>query len=140
MTVTNGTGGYERADANVRSIRVFIIALFLFCVFSLLLMLGLFRFLYQTGQADMPAPTPMEAQRVLPPAPRLQVNTTTDIKEMHRKEADTLESYGWVDRNAGVVRIPVSRAMDLILERGLPAPKRPLEQRRDVSRATASKK
>ena len=38
-----------------------------------------------------------------------------------RKEDDVLESYGWVDKNAGVVRIPIDEAMKLTLERGLPA-------------------
>ena len=32
-----------------------------------------------------------------------------------------LDSYGWVDKNAGVVRIPIDEAMKLTLERGLPA-------------------
>jgi hypothetical protein len=32
-----------------------------------------------------------------------------------------LSSYGWVDREAGIVRIPIDRAMDLLAERGLPA-------------------
>jgi hypothetical protein len=31
-----------------------------------------------------------------------------------------LEGYGWVDREAGVVRLPIERAMALVLERGLP--------------------
>jgi hypothetical protein len=35
-------------------------------------------------------------------------------------QADLLEGYGWVDREAGVVRVPIERAMELLLERGLP--------------------
>ena len=31
-----------------------------------------------------------------------------------------LEHYGWVDKNAGVVRIPVERAIDVLAEKGLP--------------------
>ena len=31
-----------------------------------------------------------------------------------------LNSYGWVDPKAGVVRIPIDRAMDLLLQKGLP--------------------
>jgi hypothetical protein len=65
----------------------------------------------------------MEAQRVLPPAPRLQTTTAADIVELHKKEDEILRNYGWVDRNAGVVRLPIDRAMELIVERGLPQPK-----------------
>ena len=30
-----------------------------------------------------------------------------------------LHSYGWVDQQAGIVRIPIDRAMTLLTERGL---------------------
>ena len=41
--------------------------------------------------------------------------------EAHReREDELLGSYGWVDRNAGVVRIPIDQAKRLLLERGLP--------------------
>ena len=36
------------------------------------------------------------------------------------QEEQTLNSYGWVDQQAGVVRIPIDRAMDLLAQRGLP--------------------
>jgi hypothetical protein len=35
-------------------------------------------------------------------------------------QADRLVGYGWVDREAGIVRLPIERAMELLLERGLP--------------------
>ena len=35
-------------------------------------------------------------------------------------EHEVLTTYGWTDKNAGVVRIPIERAKDLLLERGLP--------------------
>ncbi len=31
-----------------------------------------------------------------------------------------MHSYGWVDQPAGVVRIPIDRAMELLAQRGLP--------------------
>jgi hypothetical protein len=38
----------------------------------------------------------------------------------HREKANELYSYGWVDEKAGTVHIPIDRAMDLIVQRGLP--------------------
>jgi hypothetical protein len=120
---TNG-GGYERSDAHVPTIWRFIAALFALIAVALLLMLGMFRWFYRAGQAAAPEPTLMEAQRVLPPAPRLQVTTAVDIEQLRQREEQALTTYGWVDKNAGVVRIPVSRAIDLMVERGLPQTKK----------------
>lgn len=56
-------------------------------------------------------------------APRLQSTPVHDYLEYRRQQEETLNSYGWVDRQKEVVRVPVSRAMELILEQGLPVPK-----------------
>jgi hypothetical protein len=36
------------------------------------------------------------------------------------RDKELLSTYGWVDRPAGVVRIPIDRAIDITLERGFP--------------------
>ncbi len=57
----------------------------------------------------------------LPPEPRLQTNPREDLLKLRASEDATLDSYGWVDKNLGIVRIPIALAMKLTLERGLPA-------------------
>ena len=37
-----------------------------------------------------------------------------------------LGSYGWVDSDGGVVRMPIDRAVELVLERGLPVREQPV--------------
>jgi len=54
------------------------------------------------------------------PQPNLLVNEPLNLATFRAQEEEKLTTYGWVDRNAGVVRIPVERAKDLLLERGLP--------------------
>lgn len=54
------------------------------------------------------------------PQPKLLVNEFANLAEFRAREHEVLTTYGWVDRNAGVVRIPVDRAKDLLLARGLP--------------------
>ena len=54
------------------------------------------------------------------PEPRLQRNTTDDMAKFLDNERAGLESYGWVDRQAGIARIPIERALELMAERGLP--------------------
>jgi hypothetical protein len=72
---------------------------------------------------DVPAsPVAARAGDRLPPLPRLQTTPYVDLKAFRDSEAAVLETYGWEDREKGVVRIPVSRAIELIAERGLPAP------------------
>ena len=44
------------------------------------------------------------------------------------KEEAELHSYGWVDKNAGTVHIPIEDAMRLMLERGA-LTSRPVEPR-----------
>jgi hypothetical protein len=61
-------------------------------------------------------------------------------------EADNtkLNSYGWIDKSAGVIRIPIDRAMDLLAQRGLPVRdgdhetggKTPLQMRQEKAEAS----
>lgn len=57
-----------------------------------------------------------EGPRV-PPEPRLQRFPREDIMNFRLGEEAALQQYGWVDKDAGVVRIPIHDAMRLVLER-----------------------
>ncbi len=54
------------------------------------------------------------------PQPRLASNERLEINDFRVHEEQTLNNYGWVDEQAGVVRIPIDRAMQLLAQRGLP--------------------
>jgi hypothetical protein len=54
------------------------------------------------------------------PKPRLETDPALAGERARAREAALLSGYGWVDRPGGVVRIPIERAIDLTLERGLP--------------------
>ena len=55
----------------------------------------------------------------LPAEPRLQQFPRNELFEFRTKENERLRSYGWVDKNAGTVHIPIEDAMRLMLERGI---------------------
>ena len=57
----------------------------------------------------------------LPPEPRLQTHPRQDLRDLRSAEDTALAGYGWVDKNAGVARIPIGEAMRLTVERSLPA-------------------
>ena len=48
------------------------------------------------------------------PTPREQPDPLVDLETLRAREDAQLNSYGWVDRNAGVVRIPIDRAIELL--------------------------
>jgi len=56
-----------------------------------------------------------------PPPPNLQKQPFKDIYMLRQGETEKLTSYGWVDKDGGVTRIPIDRAMEIMLQRGFPA-------------------
>jgi hypothetical protein len=44
-----------------------------------------------------------------------------DLKAIRAAEDQVLNSYAWIDPEMNVVRIPIGRAMDLLVEHGLPS-------------------
>jgi hypothetical protein len=57
----------------------------------------------------------------LPAGPRLQQQPASEFYQFRLQEDAVLNGYSWMDRSAGTVRIPVSEAMRLTVERGLPS-------------------
>ncbi len=114
---------HETRDASIRSLTVFAVGLFVVLAMTLLAMRGVFDYFVRRQGLGPPASPLKEADvRTLPPAgqPRLQVTPAQDLKQYRETQDAVLNSYGWVDQKAGIVRIPIDRAMDLLLERGLP--------------------
>jgi len=109
---------HELSDANIPVLVRFGIGLFLLMVVAMIAMGLLFNYL--AAQPEPPGTVSPMAERELPPAPRLQVAPSVDLEQMRAREDEALTTYGWVDREAGTVRIPIERAMDLLAERGLP--------------------
>jgi hypothetical protein len=58
-------------------------------------------------------------------SPRLQTDPAGDLRAFRQSEDARLSGFGWVDRDKGIVRMPIERAMGLIAERGMPGWPRP---------------
>ena len=113
---------HEKRDINVRKVAIFGGALLLsICLAGVLTTVVIFKKLAGSDANEGVAPSPMLEAQPLPPEPRLQANPPLDLKKYRAAEEAELGSYGWVDKPNGVVRIPVERALELVLERGLPA-------------------
>lgn len=114
-----GAHAHEARDIRLRPVVLSGIGLLIVLVVTFALMVGLFDlFAYREARLSPPAnPLAAAEGRRLPPEPRLQPHPLRDLKDLRRAESAILDSYGWVDKNAGVVRIPVARAIELLAAR-----------------------
>ena len=114
---------HEHSDVNIGAILGFGVALIVVAVVVHLLIYVLFGYFNSRAGVQAPAEYPLAAAQGnrVPPEPRLQTDPRQDLADLRAREEAQLTSYGWVDKNAGVVRIPIDAAMKLTLERGLPA-------------------
>lgn len=113
----------EKLDVDPRSIKKAGAWLVAVTVGAMLILLPLLSVLENMSASREPAPRPVsfdEARQ--PPAPRLQRYPTRDLAALRAEEDAVLSSYAWVDEAEQVVRLPIERAMQLVVERGLPAP------------------
>lgn len=112
--------GYETRDASTAGLLKFALTLAVVIVIVLFGMRWIF-WHFAKVQTLGPTMTPFENARTIPPVPRLQVAPQKEIHDYWESQQAILNSYGWVDRQNGVVRIPVDRAMRILLAKGLPA-------------------
>ncbi len=111
---------YETSDARTQLIFWFFSGLFILLVAALLLMAGLLGFFKKYRAQDRVVATGVEQELELPPEPRLQVEPEIDLQQLKAKQDSLLNSYGWVSKEAGIARIPISEAMAIMLKRGFP--------------------
>jgi hypothetical protein len=89
-----------------------------------LLSLGLLQWLFNVFErraelGDVPRHALAE-DRVVPPEPRLLEDPDGHYATWAAEQRETLATPAWIDRDAGLVRVPVERALELVLEEGLP--------------------
>lgn len=121
MNVNTGTRDHERKDVDVPALFTIAFLLLLSCIAIFIVITLMMRYFkahepaVTAGQANIPLTRIKEF-----PRPRLEVKPGASLTELRAVEDVDLNSYGWIDRNAGTVRIPIDRAMQLLLDRGLP--------------------
>ena len=112
--------GYEHRDTRVKLLAWLLAALLAATFVVLLLMKGLFGYLASREDRQQPAPSTLAGIRSgVPPEPRLQNTPFDELRRMRAEEDATLTSYGWVDRQAGIVRIPIEQALEIASRGGV---------------------
>jgi hypothetical protein len=115
----------EETDVHTSAVLWFGFWLAAGCVIAGLIVWGVFRLFAAQEKAAQPVlSAPLEASLQRTPAgPRLEPLPLEPRIALRAAEDAQLTSYGWVDRGAGIARIPIDRAMQLIVERGVPGGK-----------------
>lgn len=125
----------EGDGISYRGLLWFMVVLAVTTVVCQALMWGLLHFFLMransTDEARAPMAAPMTVATIqdnnmvaasggeMPP-PYLQTREPLGLDRFRAREDEILTTYGWVDQNNGVVRIPIERAKVLLLERGIP--------------------
>jgi len=137
---TNAHGDFERKDISVGGVLGFLIGLAVAIVISYFLVDGFYHLLEKHFEAEQAPISPLVSNapqdtRRIPsqygenyqkylkegfPSPQLETDERTQLNEVRLREENVLSTYDYVDKNAGTVRIPIDRAMDLLVQRGLP--------------------
>ena len=129
----NSHGSYEHQDLQASGVLYFLLTLVVVTVICLLGLRGLFAYLDHREKALQPPVSPLvtnvleDTRHIAPgypqgafPNPKLEEDERGQLNGIRIDEEKTLYSYGWVDEKAGTVHIPIERAMDLLVQRGLP--------------------
>ena len=146
---SNGNGGYERRDIGVAGVLYFLLGLAVAGLLVYFLVDGI----VLTISTNAPKPSRLRSIRWSRTLPRTRATSRKTIRRAHSpirsseedergqlnrirlKEEQTLSTYDYIDKNAGTVRIPIDRAMDLIAQRGLPVRAQSAAAKRPRSRS-----
>jgi len=133
--IVNPETRHEDSDVNVRALlwAVVIFIIFAFVTHAVLYLQFHAYAKHFRNESSQPL-TMMARPASVPPTPRLQpfpndkvppnANTPlTDMADMRAAEDEALNKAGWVDKQKGVVRIPIETAKQLVVQRGLPVVK-----------------
>ncbi len=113
----NGAG-HEQSEVSVRLIVVSLgfLAIATFVIF--LMVIGIFRYFYASYSTEEAT---KRSQPVVPPQPRIEVAPYEQLQQLRVKEDHILNTYAYVDKQTGIVRVPIDRAIDMLATKGLPS-------------------
>ena len=115
--------GYERTDVDAGGSYRAGIAILAAMVLTALLLVPFYRLLARHETKAQPPPAEVLKTDVSEPAqsfPRLVTSEPMALAEFRAQEAALLQSYGWVEKDKGLARIPIDDAMRIVAEHGLP--------------------
>ena len=120
-TPSPGERDYSDKDIPIGTILLGGLYITIFTILSFVGVRFLFLYLNRSNEQAQQTVSAYASQRSLPAEPRLQVDEPRTWQHQLAVEKAQTEEYAWVDQKAGLVRIPVERAMEVVAGKGLPA-------------------
>lgn len=114
--------GHETEDMDARTMMFLVFGLgaaVALAIAGIVVLLGWFQ---HAREAAQPPFTAQQTAPATPPVPNLQADPQTDIVRLRAAENARLGGYGWLDPGHTRARIPIERAMSLMVGRSLDAP------------------
>jgi len=114
---------HETGDVNLSAIVWFVVILAVVVLSMNGSMWAMFKALQHFERTYEPAVSPLApapAQVKDFPAPSLQTTPWTDLKTFRAEQLHRAESYGWVDEKLGIAHVPVEKAKEMLLKKGIP--------------------
>jgi hypothetical protein len=119
----NETVRFEPTDVATRPVALSVLGLAAFTIIFTIAANYVYFGLAERAKATSPAANPLAEQYAAkqPPEPRLQLRPKDDLTQLRAAEEKSLSTLAWVDKEAGVVQVPIERAMEMLIAKGLPA-------------------
>lgn len=127
---------HEDSDINVRALAKFAIGFLVFAAVMHVAIWGIYRLLDKEHQRRRPTPVTLVdiKEKQPPPEPSLQVNPVLDMNLLIDEQKKVSSGYA-TGPHSGAVRLPIERAMAIIVQKQMPV--RPAEQGQAVPQAIA---
>jgi hypothetical protein len=111
--------GHELSDLSPKNIAIFGVSLVVMILIVLWVCYQLFQHFSTVSLKTEVPPSPLSYTREPTPEPHLLVVPGQELKAVQAAEDSLLNSYAWVDREKGIVRIPIQRAIDILAQGGI---------------------
>ncbi len=118
---------YDRRDLKIPMVKSYTFTITVSCIICFIVSIPVYNWVSTPGKVipsmlgSTREPAPKSQKHMAPENPLLQDNLTTktDIQHLRIHEDETMKSFGWVDQTKGVVRIPIEKAMRMVVDRGV---------------------
>lgn len=106
----NPDTAFEPSDWPVGTIALVLLGIFVFLVVAPLVMIVA----YPSSVSDV-----SRRVRVEPPKPQLEINPPQDLANFDLEQRKRRDTYYWIDKDKGIVHIPVEQAMRALAAKGI---------------------
>jgi hypothetical protein len=107
---------HEKTDARIELLPWVVATFVVVLIVVFVSVWWIFRFYWRLDASRDTRRTLIQEPAPIPPEPRLQIDPEVDLQRFRAEQARTLSSYGWASPTEQRVRIPIDRAMEMVIQ------------------------